>query len=366
MFCFGFLQEKLRHFAYFCLNNRQISSVDNTIYISYDEPILDIEFVGLSFKSIGRVKYRYRLNKTENWQHTDNNQLTLNNIDPGEYKLEIQASNGENEWSHEPALLSINVAYPFWQTTPFIIIASILVLLLLFFINKMVVKRVKNKENLKRQIQSLRFEALSAQMNPHFMFNSLNSIQNFIMQNEKKASIRYLSKFARLMRMTLNHSQSKNITLQEELSALQLYMDLERLRFDEQFNYNLSVNSEISQENTLIPALLIQPIVENAILHGLRPKKGLGLVQVEIQHTNGQLMIQISDNGVGRSVSNSKKRDGHESKGSALTEERITLFAKDFDSPYHYEIIDLKEDGTAIGTKVEISIPCITKTTDLK
>ena len=270
-------------------------------------------------------------------------------------------NNGKIWLTSLPSQLGYFEKRMFFKTTPIIIAVTALLFSLLFIGYRITLKRVKRKEELKRHIQNLRFEALNAHMNPHFMFNSFNTIQNFIMQKEKKASIHYLSKFARLMRMTLNHSQSKNITLFEELKALQLYMDLERLRFDDQFNYELYVNPLLNQENTLVPALLIQPIVENAILHGIRPKGELGQVWVVIELMDDQLLIEISDNGVGKNSKLNKKIEGRASKGIPLTKERVTLFAKDFNGQYRFDIVDLTNGKDTTGTRVEISIPFVSK-----
>lgn len=350
-------------------NNQEIIAKKNTLKLDHDEPVLNIKFVGISFKSIGRIKYRYRLNENELWQHTKNNELTFSNLASGDYRLEIQASNGENAWSKEPAILFIHVSYPFWETTPFYIIVSLLIGGLFFLIYRLSINRIKSREGLKQQIQNLRFEALSAQMNPHFMFNSLNSIQNFIMQNERKASVRYLSKFAKLMRMTLNHSQQKNISLSDELDALELYLTLEMLRFDNQFDYEIKLQENLNSSEVIIPALLIQPIVENAILHGIRPMTEKGHILIDISRDENQLQIQVEDNGVGRNLEKmkqaGKKADGHDSKGSFITEERIALFAKEFNGKYDFKIFDLKLNNQANGTRVNMSIPFTTiKTTN--
>lgn len=349
------------YFRSISLENENLLSVNSdTIQLAYKEPILDIRFAGISHKSKGRITYKYRLNATENWQYTNNNRLLLSNLASGDYILEIYASNGESSWSSKPAVLHILVAYPFWRTSLFQITAVLTLAFILLFIYRYALKRVKKREELKMQIQSLRFEALSAQMNPHFIFNSLNSIQNFIMSNDKKESILYLSKFAKLMRKTLNHSQAKNITLKEEIDALVLYLELESLRFDKLIRYELKIDPKINIDSVILPALLIQPVVENAILHGLRPKPQGGLILISFEEKNGYLDINVTDDGVGRAHSSVKQNQTqHDSKGGVLTEERIALFAKDFNADFKFEVTDLYLNNIPNGTSIHILIPLI-------
>lgn len=164
---------------------------------------------------MGNISYRFRLNPSENWQYRTQNSLLLSNLPSGEYHLEIYASNDGRNWSSKPAYFLINVAFPFWRTWLFIASAILVGLLLIYGLYRLSINRIKNAEKIKRQIQNLRFEALSAQMNPHFMFNSLNSIQHFIIDNDRKASVRYLSKFAKLMRKPLIIQDSKMFLLRK-------------------------------------------------------------------------------------------------------------------------------------------------------
>ncbi len=339
--------------------NQDLISDHQMIEIPYREPILNIKFVGLSYQSIGEIEYRYRLNEFENWQYTKNNQLTFTNLASGEYNLEIQASNDNKNWSTEPARLHIQVAYPFWRTNWFIILSTFGLSFILFGIYRFALTRIKKREEIKRQVQNLRFEALNAQMNPHFIFNSLNSVQHFIMTNDKRESTRYLSKFAKLMRKTLDHSREKNVSLHEELEALELYLELEALRFDNLITYQIEVDKKINTSRVILPALLIQPIVENAILHGIRPNANGGHISISILSKNSMLYISIIDNGIGREAALLNKGKGHNSKGGILTKERVSLFAKEYNSDATYEIIDLMEDDKSLGTEVRIKLPLI-------
>ncbi len=343
----------------FLENQNQILVQNNSINLNFHTPTLEINFVGISFKSMGRIKYKYRLNTQENWQYTNNTQLTFINLASGEYNLEIQASNDNKNWSTEPARLHIQVAYPFWRTNWFITVSAFGLSFLLFGIYRFTLTRIKKREEMKRQVQNLRFEALSAQMNPHFIFNSLNSVQHFIMTNDKRESTRYLSKFAKLMRKTLDHSREKNISLYEEIEALELYLVLEALRFDNLITYEIKVDPEIDTNQVILPALLIQPIVENAILHGIRPNANGGHISISIRSEKSILHISIIDDGIGRTAALLKKGKGHNSKGGTLTKERVSLFAKEHNTDSTYEIIDLMENEKPTGTEVRIKLPLI-------
>ncbi|MFT5820134.1 MAG: ligand-binding sensor domain-containing protein [Crocinitomix sp.] len=345
-------------------NNKQLTPSKNSIDLAYNQPILNIKYVGISYKSMGRIKYRYRFNEFENWQNTRSTELLFANLTSGSYSLEIQVSNDDNNWSSKSAILQINVAYPFWRSVGFIIAIIFGSTFILFGIYRFSLFRVKRREATKRQVQNLRFEALNAQMNPHFIFNSLNSIQHFIMTNDKRESTRYLSKFAKLMRKTLDHSQEQNITLKEELEALTLYLELEALRFDNLITYEIIIAPTVDKYHVLLPALLIQPIVENAILHGLRPKKAIGHIKISIENEKAMLFITIVDNGVGREIATQEKSDQHDSKGCLLTKERVLLFSKDYNAESDYRIIDLYANEKPNGTEVKIKIPLILKVSE--
>lgn len=336
----------------------EIKMHDGKLDVAYKEPIISLSYAGIHFPSMGRISYRYRLNANENWLYTKNHELLLTNLPSGKYELEIYASNDNTNWSSVPARLSINIAYPFWQTWAFIIIMIFAGMITLYLIYRLIIRRIRNKEKIKRQIQNLRFEALSAQMNPHFMFNSLNSIQNFIMNNDRKSSTRYLSKFAKLMRNTLEHSKLKHITLSEEIETLSLYLELESLRFDHLIKYTINISDELNPNRIIFPALLIQPMVENAILHGLRPRKTGGKIDVFFERKDSSLIISVSDDGVGRNYKD-KAENHHQSSGTKLTIERISLFAKEHNSRFSFNITDRKNNNSNSGTTVHITIPYI-------
>lgn len=201
-------------------------------------------------------------------------------------------------------------------------------------------------------------QALMAQMNPHFIFNALNSIQHFILDKGKQEAYDYLAKFSKLVRMVLNNSEDKMVSLQKELELIGLYVELEQLRFTNGFDYQLSISENISPENIDLPTMLIQPYVENAIWHGLMNLKNerKGLLRIDIGKANDKLKISIEDNGVGRNRAKQFRKDEmHNSKGMKLTERRLQMInaMKDYENT-SVTITDLLNDS---GTKVEILLP---------
>ncbi|MBI4647223.1 MAG: tetratricopeptide repeat protein [Bacteroidia bacterium] len=224
-------------------------------------------------------------------------------------------------------------------------------------------KEIKRRNSLQSELNRYMQKALLQQMNPHFIFNTINSIQYFILNNDKIASNEYLTKFASLIRIILENSEHQIITVGEDISALKLYLELEALRFDEKFDYEILLDNSDSLLKYNIPTMLIQPYVENAIWHGLLHKNGKGKITVELKKTNNSLLCRIEDNGIGRKKAmeiKQEKKQKYRAFGTALTETRLKLLNSLYACNLYINYIDLFDDsGNAAGTKVEISIPII-------
>lgn|GEM_PF-6121111 len=234
--------------------------------------------------------------------------------------------------------------------TLFCFLAILIILGMIGIISRTRRKRKAKIETLLNRLRETELKAIKAQMNPHFLFNSLNSIQNLINQQQVEAANMYLSKFARLLHAVLQHSEKEFIPLAAELETLNLYVQLEKLRFN--FDYQLSVNPSIDIHNSYIPPLLMQPFIENAILHGLQPKQGEKKLGINIEENDKQLVCTIEDNGIGRNGSQSKKTD-HHGMGNKLSIERIYLLNQKNESNFKLSIDD-RESGIE-GTRVTIS-----------
>ena len=218
----------------------------------------------------------------------------------------------------------------------------------------------KKHAELKQQAIELEMQALRAQMNPHFIFNCLSSINRFIFKNETRAASDYLTRFSRLIRMVLMHSQKRLIPLEDELEMLKLYLDMERLRFGNAFDYTLSITNAVESTSIFIPPLLLQPFCENAIWHGLMHKEGQGHLSVEINEEKGILYCVITDNGVGREKAESfksKSAEKEKSMGLKITKERLSLLNQGTTGGTFYEIEDVLDDNNEVtGTKVQLKI----------
>ena len=246
------------------------------------------------------------------------------------------------------------------------LIAGFILLFLLgiFILRNLSLKRrselQKQKLESEKKQTELEMQALRAQMNPHFIFNCLSSINRFILKNESKAASNYLTRFSRLMRLVLNNSQKPLITLEDELEMLELYLEMERLRFKNSFDYAITFLNAIDSDNVFIPPLLLQPFCENAIWHGLMNKEGQGRLDIELNMEGNILNCVIRDNGVGREKAEelkSKTAEKEKSMGLQITTERLALLNKEKGLHTFYEIEDLKnENGNASGTKVILKI----------
>lgn len=219
----------------------------------------------------------------------------------------------------------------------------------------------KQERERRKAYQLLGLKSLRTQMNPHFIFNALNSINNYIAQQDERAANKYLSDFSRLMRMILEHSQKDFIPFEEELRLLKLYLKLEHARFGEQFEYEIEEAPGLNTSEVEIPPMLLQPFVENAIWHGLRYKSGKGHLRLSIRPTAGQrLRIEIADNGIGRARSRSvktKRQAQYQSTGLSNTQQRMALLHTLYDKQYELSITDLQPVEEDPGTLVTLSLP---------
>lgn len=243
-------------------------------------------------------------------------------------------------------------------------LSLLIVIIAIMFIRTNRLRSRERLEAMNHKVSDLTQKNLRSQMNPHFIFNTLNSIQYYVFQNDKMASNDYMTKFAKLIRKTLENSESPAIPIKEEINALELYLELESLRFKQKFDWAIDIDDEIDTYMYKIPTMLIQPFVENAIGHGLMHKKGKGNLQVTLKLEEDSILCTIEDNGIGRAkameIKNNKK-ENHRSLGTSITESRLRLVNSLYGKNMKVEYTDLKDEkGEASGTRVEISIPIIT------
>jgi hypothetical protein len=346
------------------------------ISLKYFQNSILIETGVIDHYSKGKSTIRYKLEGiNDTWQYAPANYtIRFEKLPAGRHKLLMEASNSGNNFNGPEKSLLIIVRPAFWNTWFFriaaiMIIATIFYLLMRWRLKEKFQMKLQRSEKekqvaeLKQKGTELEIQALRAQMNPHFIFNSLNSINRFILQNNRAQASEYLTKFSKLVRMILQNSQASLITLESELESLELYLNLEALRFNDHFDYKISVPKDLDISALQVPPLILQPYVENAIWHGLMHKEEKGQLKVEVTEENDYLYFKITDDGIGRekaAAMASKSATKHKSMGLRITAHRIAIVQNSETLSSPVTINDLvNPDGSAAGTEVVIKMPVL-------
>ena len=342
-------------------------SVNNISHLNLkpDQTLVDIEFQALAYPTDYRMEYSYRISGiNDDWISIGQNKLiTLPSLSPGQYTFEVKAGRPE---SRAPVkMLTITVETPIYKRAWFVILVVLILSGGIFGLLRWRIHRIRQQEivrtDINKKMAELELKALRSQMNPHFMFNSLNSIKNYILQAEPKLAAEYLSSFAHLIRMILQNSREKSISLQDELETLMLYIELEQLRFDEEFDFNCIVDGALQLDKIKIPPMLLQPYVENSIWHGLMHKKERGHLFLQFAKDGNMVTCTIEDDGVGRKTSQEMKSLSavrYKSMGMGITQDRIEIMNKMDALGISTEILDKYDaEGNPSGTRVIVRIP---------
>ncbi len=333
--------------------------------LGYDQNFIRISYAGISFRDAGDLLYKYKLIGLSNdkWVYTKNIEVEYAFLPPGNYRFEVFAINSEGLVSSTPATINFIIHPPFWKTWWFKTLMAIVTLILIFSAVRMRMQEIKRKHAMQSDIIRYRQQSLLRQMDPHFVFNTLNSIQSFIIKNESKVATIYISKFSRLMRLILTNSQKQTVRLSNEINALNLYLELESMRFKEKFEYSITHDSSVVPDMCFIPAFIVQPFIENAIWHGIMPLDKAGKINVNFEKDGEQLICTVEDNGVGRDSSARNKSDfdkGKESLGISIVETRLELLSQYYGVEIGIRFTDLlSEDQIPIGTRVAVNLPLV-------
>jgi hypothetical protein len=345
--------------------NRQDTTVLTNYELNYRQNNLDIEFVALSFKSDKNIKYDYKMvseNSDTLWHSVQDLHKEFSLLSPGKYEFSVRAFDidGNATQSVKPIVFRINT--PFWNTNWFRLLSILIIVASIYsyfyFRTQKIKKEEEQKTEINKKFAELELQALQAQMNPHFVFNALSAIQNFILNNDAQEATDYLSRFSRLMRLFLESSRNKYIALSEEKILLDYYIQLEQLRFKDKFTYQIILEDGVSLD-TEIPSLLLQPFVENAINHGLVYKNDNdGYLNIIFKKENNKLICIVDDNGIGRKEAaaiKNKSLKPYKSRGTEITEERLRSLELIESTKIEIDILD-KIDLNLIpkGTKVTI------------
>ena len=325
---------------------------------SYKENNISFFYTGINFTAGQQNSYAYMLQGFDNnWKYGEKKrQCNYINLQPGKYTFKIKSANQQGEWNEMPATFSFTISAPYWQTWWFRILLAISATLLIYWFIKRR-DRIKEKENKAAlQMSELKLTALQSQMNPHFIFNSLNSIQNYIMQQKPVDAARYLSKFSKLMRRVLDQSFNNLVPLNEIAETLRMYLELEAFRFSNEFEYEIQQDDRGSINDVKLPPLLLQPYVENAIIHGLMPKEGNKKLLIRLFKQNNELHCVIDDNGIGRG--NQLSQNEHISRGQKLTSDMLNAMKQLLHTDATIHILDKMDvNNHPAGTTVELIIP---------
>ncbi|WP_244156247.1 sensor histidine kinase [Maribacter ulvicola] len=353
----------------------KINDRDTLVATNYKLPHhlnkIDISFNSNGFQSNQHISYQYRVKQIDtSWQTIPLNThfVTFNSLSNGTYTFELKAQNLSAKQPVFATPITFIIAKPFWETYWFygLVIATIIGLVWLYFRWRLQQKEAQriaeiDKILIDKKITNLRLENLRSQMNPHFIFNALNSIQDYIISNEKELASSYLVKFSRLIRMYLDYSQQNEITLEEELNALKLYLELEKVRFEDELEYKITIDNQLKTKQIKVPSLFIQPYVENALKHGLLHKLNDRKLHIEAKIIQqNKLQITVEDNGIGRAQSEKLKRPKQQHKPFATkaNEERVHLYKNKLKRDITITTNDLyDENDVAAGTKVVITMP---------
>gem|GEM_PF-4871005 len=358
----------------------EIKSLDLTksYKLEYDENDININYTGISLRKPQKEDfYAYKLikdkEKTE-WRNTNNRSLQFMNLDYGKYEFVIKAKNKDDIWS-ETISYEFEIKSHFTEKILFRLLLIILILFSMFLVYRYREQQLLKQEGQKRKIQQselraqkAELDALRGQMNPHFVYNAMNSIQNYIFKNEPENANFYLSKISRLMRNSLQMSKLDFVTIEEEFTFLNTYLELEQMRFQNKFDFEFITNSNVATETTL-PPLILQPLIENIIKHAFKGIKYKGKILINIAQKNeNQLSVTISDNGVGLDYSLKHKSNlEHVSLSIRIIEERLQIINAEHNS----QMASLKIKDRLIsegirGTKVELTLPFKTREKETK
>lgn len=345
------------------------SVIDNghSLMLDHGQNFISIEFKSLQYHEV-KTRYYYRLLGVDaEWVPTENLLVArYTKLPPGEYTFMVKSMNMAGVFSKGATTLKIRIQPAFWQTWWFRSLCVLLVLGLIYgyfrFRLYLVKKNEKDQAAFREELAKLEMKALRAQMNPHFIFNSLNSIQTFMMKNETEQALAYLSRFARLIRNVLDNSQFNSISITRETSMLENYLELEKLRLDNTFDCRIIIDPALDSDFVEIPAMVIQPFVENAIWHGLLHRKGGdGLLKIEFIKEDNKIHCIVEDNGIGREAATAfrmQSHPSHVSRGLQITKDRLQIYNSRFNMDASFDIEDLyDEEGNPRGTRVNLWFP---------
>jgi len=326
---------------------------------------ITFSFQGVCQQQQNEIRYQYRLLGLDtNWLPSTEKNIRFSGIPPGDYAFEVRARKSYAPWGKGYQLASFTFLPSFRETLWFRLLLTAVLIAVALTIIAIRIRVIRTRSRLENNANRYQLQALVAQLKPHFLYNSLNAIQNYVLAHDETSCNTYLTKFSDLLRKVLQHSEDALITIEKEMSALRLYLELESMRFDNQFSFEMEVSPDIDPKECMVPPLLLQPFVENSLWHGILPKR-TGEVKVMWLKEQNHLLCIVEDDGIGRekSAELKAKKGGpaHKSHGLKLSNNRLELVQSTYKEATSIEIIDKTDStGKPNGTLVKIHLPIIT------
>ena len=333
--------------------------------LGHNSETVEIKFKGICYGKEKQLNYAYQLEgRDRNWiQDAGKRSAVYNKLIPGYYTFKLKVLNSLDD---EQIQLRIQIKKAYWQQWWFYLLLTSLLTMIVGAVYKYRIAQVRKnaaqQNAFNKKIAELEMKALRAQMNPHFLFNSLNSVKAYIGQNDNRKAQIYLGKFSQLMRRILQNSKNKTVRLNDELEALRLYLDLEAMRFDPSFDYRIQIGEQVNEDFIEIPPLILQPYIENAIWHGLMHKdKGDRILLIDISRHGDYIKLVVEDNGIGRARAaklKTRSASKHQSMGMQITGDRLRYLKEMYGLDAEVSVTDLKDKPNQdCGTRVEVLLP---------
>jgi len=359
-------------------------TVNDTLYLdadrdtlrrlSYRENTLAFTFTAPHYVNNEPLYYRYKLEGLDaDWIEAGTaNEVRYASLSPGHYVFRVMATDGQGMLRSRELSFPFTIRPPFWYRWWFIALCSGCAIAAGIYWQKQREKKIRRraheKNAIEKQLAELEVKALRSQMNPHFIFNSLNSISMLVASHQNEKGLEYLSKFSRLLRIVLEESENNFVSLKDEIRMLDLYLQMERLRFGDSFYYTITVDDDLDEEDILLPAMLVHPLAENAVWHGLLHKEGARRLIIHFRRMNGNcLQCTVKDNGIGLAASDRMQTKtvamssiGRTSKGLQLVRDRLALLENQYGVQTAFSLAEVHdENGLLSGTKAIIEIPVV-------
>lgn len=336
-------------------------------FVSHHTNLFHLSFVSPTYEYRHQIQYQYRL---EGWDAAwidanESRSATYSGVDGGKYEFQVRCSDVFGNWREDVLRLPVLISTPFWQQLWVQISGIVLIVMMVFGIVVVRIRSIRRSEHEQRRIQGeiyeLERQALTLQMNPHFIFNCMNSVNRYVLENDSEKASRFLTRFAKLIRITLENSRLSLVSLAEEVEALTVYLDLEAMRLKGRFTHTCALAPSVDAARIVLPPMLLQPFVENAVWHGMGEKEGQGNIRLGFEIVEQSLVFVVEDDGMGRQRGTTAgEASKHQSIGTKVTARRLELLAGYTNASGEVTTEDLLDaHGLPAGTRVTVRIPLV-------